>query len=1193
MGSRMSFDGWFGGFVLHLRSIVRSSFNGRSTAQERPAQPGRSRAPAMLSLLVALPLTISTHVNAGSPFGPPGVDTSIDLSAMGAKFPKRTNETKEGEILVRFKDSVSPADRDASHPRRGNLKLRELKRSGVHQVLVSPEQTLEAALASYRNDPGVAYAEPNYAIQAMVTPNEPAFNQLWGLNNTGQTLGVPGADIRALSAWGITTGSSNVVVMVIDSGVDYTHPDLAANIWVNPGEIPGDGIDNDGNGYIDDVYGIDVVNGDSDPKDDYGHGTHVAGTIGAVGNNSLGVVGVNWNVKILPCKILDALGGGSIADAVTCLEYARELKARGVNIVATNNSYGGLAPFSQTMRDAIDAQRDILFVAAAGNFGIDNDTVDFFPANFKAPNVISVAATDKSDLMPDFTDFGRRTVHIGAPGVEITSTVPFNNYLSANGTSMAAPHVAGLAALLKAQTPSRDWRAIKNLLLSGGDVKPALTNKTITGRRLNAANAMTCADRPLFSVVAVPAAFTVNVANTVSVLSVNCASAAGPVTATTSSGQTFTLLDDGVAPDDAAGDGIFTATWTPAQGFSFIDFSSPAGSERLGAVDLTLTAVSGPTSATTGDAVTVSVTVSNPSATPAPASTINLYLSIDGIITDTDTIVGSAATPPLAAGEQAVVVADTTIPAAMQAGSYFLGAIVDPANTIDEGDETNNARAGNTIAIANIAGDLTVTTASGPATAFTGDNVTLSATVANSGSGNAGASSLYFFLATDPNVTGTYTLVGAAPVSALAAGATQPVSGSFALPTALPAATYTLVAYADGGNVVAESNENNNSRLGNLITTTTRSVDLTVTAVGAPKSVKDGASATFTATVKNVGSATAPSSTLGWYLSTDGVIATDDIPVATATVQSLSSGASASVSATVTIPADVPSGNYVVGAIADPANLVAETDETNNTRSYNRSLSLSFSSDLLMLDVSGPSTAVTGQDVTLSGTMRNQGGSAINQPINVGFYVSTDPVITTADQLIATTQVSSLANRTSVPVSVTATLRTDLTAGTYYIGAIADYDGAVAESDNNNNSVTGNAVAVTYGPDLTMTAVGAPATLTRTQTFTANGTLNNLGQGTYGSLSDLGKPLGGALRVGFYISTNPSVTANDTLIGSTTLTVVPAGSSTPLSVSVTLPPKLKAGTYYIGAIADDTGVLHESNEINNATTAANMVVVQP
>jgi subtilisin family serine protease len=1139
----------------------------------------RTRLLALISLLAVQPLLPSTEANAGA-FG--------DLTSFAKKFPKKDKEPKEGQMLVKFKASVPTATRDAKHVKEGHVKMRELKRSGVHAVQLAPSQTIEEAIARYRADPDVEYAEPNYVLRAMLTPNEPTYiNLLWGLNNTAQFPGgTPGADIKAPLAWDFTTGSAGVVVMVIDSGVEYTHQDLAANMWVNPGEIPGNGIDDDGNGYVDDVFGIDVVNGDTDPTDDFGHGTHVAGTLGAVGNNSLGVVGVNWNVKILPCKILDSLGEGTVADAVTCLEYARDLKARGVNIVATNNSYGGAGAFSQTMADAIDAQRDILFVAAAGNtelVGNDNDRVPFYPAGFDLPNVISVAATDHTDAKANFSHFGRRSVHIGAPGVNIWSTLNFNQYTNANGTSMAAPHVAGVAALLKAQTPARDWRQIKNLILSGGDPKPSMTGTTVSGRRVNAFNAVSCANRALFSVVKLPAAFTVGTASTVSALSINCGAGAGPVTATTSAGQNFTLLDDGVAPDAAAGDGVFTATWTPTQAFAFIDFTSVAGTERVSSVDLTLNAVGGPVNANRGDVVALSATLANPSSAAAPASTVNFYLSIDGIITTADTLLGSVATPALAGGAQQALTANLAIPATLATGNYFIGAIVDPANTITEGNETNNARSGNVIAVGSISVDLSISAVSGPTTAFTGDPVTVAATVANLGTTAAAATTLNFYLSSDAVIGTSDTLFATVAVPALAGGASTVVSAVAPIPVDLPPGNYFHGAIVDPNGTIIEIGKANNSRAGNTVGTSTRSVDLTMTAVSGPSTAKDGQTITLTGTVKNQGTSTAPASTIRWYLSTDNIITTADTPLVSLVTASLAGGASRAVSATATVPTSVPAGTYFIGAISDPDNVLAETNNTNNARASIGTVVVSYSADLVLTALAGPSAAATGQNVSFTGTLKNQGLGAINQSVKVGFYVSTNATITTDDRLITTTSVASIAAGQSIPLSVTATLRTGLAAGTYYIGAIADYDNVRAESSESNNALAANTITVTYGPDLVMTAVAAPASATRGQAVTLTGTVKNQGVGAFGALTDQdGSSSGATVRVGFYLSTNSRITANDRRIGTVSLSAIPAGASIALTVNAAIPSDLAPGTYYIGAIADDTGALRESIEVNNA-----------
>jgi hypothetical protein len=359
-------------------------------------------------------------------------------------------------------------------------------------------------------------------------------------------------------------------------------------MWVNSEEYYGiAGIDDDGNGYIDDIYGIDtfVHSTDNDPMDELGHGTHIAGTIGAVGNNGIGLVGVNWDVQIMACKFMGPFGTGPVSSAIECLEYVRYWKDKGLNIVATNNSWGG--PYSKALYDTINAQRDILFFTSAGNRGQDNDVIPRYPAAFSLPNVLAVASTDHDDEKVPSSNFGRRSVHIGAPGEKIFSTLPeythwgdsFYGHLS--GTSMASPHGAGIAALLKSKKPNRDWRSIKNLILSGGDSVESLEGITITGKKANAYGALNCKDTTVFSVLNFPYEYILYEPVLLSSLSINCDDSVGPVLVSTSWGETIELYDDGVAPDMASDDGIFAAEWTPDTDFGMLFFSSSAGSETV------------------------------------------------------------------------------------------------------------------------------------------------------------------------------------------------------------------------------------------------------------------------------------------------------------------------------------------------------------------------------------------------------------------------------------------------------------------------------------------------------------------------------------------------------------------------------------------------------------------------------------
>jgi subtilisin family serine protease len=481
--------------------------------------------------------------------------------------PSAGAEFVRGELIVKLRDGGSAARLSAVLDTLGASRARGFETvDGLYVVKLPENLGVAAARQLVKALDGIAYAEPNYIVHSQVTPNDPSFGDLWGLHNTGQQGGTPGADIHAPEAWDVTTGSSTVVVATLDTGIDYTHPDLVANMFRNEADCNGDGVDDDGNGYVDDCYGIDLVNHDSDPMDDNNHGTHTAGTVGAAGNNGVGVVGVNWNVKLMPCKFLGSSGSGSTADAVSCLNYVAMMKDRGVNIVATNNSWGG-GDYSQALYDAIDAQRQrgILFIAAAGNLASDNDVTVNYPANYDLPNIIAVASTTRTDERSGFSSYGRHTVHLGAPGSEILSTTPNNTYSTMSGTSMATPHVTGVAALLKAQDPSRDWRAIRNLILAGGDTTASMSSGTISGKRLNAFGSLSCSTATVFSrlkPIANAVTTTVGAPITISALNIKCANGNGNVTVAVSpGGSVLTLTDDGSAPDQSAGDGIYSASF--------------------------------------------------------------------------------------------------------------------------------------------------------------------------------------------------------------------------------------------------------------------------------------------------------------------------------------------------------------------------------------------------------------------------------------------------------------------------------------------------------------------------------------------------------------------------------------------------------------------------------------------------------
>lgn len=397
-------------------------------------------------------------------------------------------EYVSNELLVKFHPGVSASRAKRIIQKTGSNILHNYRLTDLKRIQV-PAEKLKNIQARLERFTEVAYVEKNYIRYLDTTPNDPDASLLWGLHNVGQTGGTTDADIDAPEAWDISTGSPDITVAIIDSGVDYNHPDLAANMWVNEDEIPGNNIDDDNNGYVDDIYGWDFSGNDNNPMDDVaacgGHGTHTAGTVGAVGDNGVGVVGVNWDVSIMALKagrpLLGILCTLNDADTLEAVEYAA---ANGA--LVSNNSYGG-GGYNQAVFDTIRAAKQHLFVAAAGNEGRDNDTRPSYPANYNLDNIVSVAASDHNDLLADFSNYGVTTVDLSAPGVSILSTVPGNNYENMSGTSMASPHVAGAAALMLAADPTLTTNELKWRLMAEGD---PVGHPTITGARLNVFQSM-------------------------------------------------------------------------------------------------------------------------------------------------------------------------------------------------------------------------------------------------------------------------------------------------------------------------------------------------------------------------------------------------------------------------------------------------------------------------------------------------------------------------------------------------------------------------------------------------------------------------------------------------------------------------------------------------------------------------------
>lgn len=412
-----------------------------------------------------------------------------------------------GELLVKF-SSVTRSLSAESNALVGAETVQQIDNDGLERVRLPEGLTVEAAIAVYNTLNGVEYAQPNFYYHRLATPNDPLFSQanMYGLFK-----------IHAPEAWDLSTGSSSVVVADLDTGMRLDHEDLGANVWTNSREIPGNGVDDDSNGYVDDVYGWDFYFGDANPGDidvdgmghifSGPHGSHTAGTIGAGGNNALGVTGINWAVKLMTVKIFNNIESPddttSSAMLVQAYNYVRMMKDRGVNVVATNNSYGGCSEacgYDQATKNAIDALGDagVVNVFAAGNSNQNNDSFPSYPVSYTSPSIIGAAASDSNDTRASFSSYGLTTVDLAAPGVNILSTVP-GGYANFSGTSMATPHVTGAVALLSAYHPELSAASLKASILNNVDVITPWSTMTAnglvpslvkTGGRLNVYQAM-------------------------------------------------------------------------------------------------------------------------------------------------------------------------------------------------------------------------------------------------------------------------------------------------------------------------------------------------------------------------------------------------------------------------------------------------------------------------------------------------------------------------------------------------------------------------------------------------------------------------------------------------------------------------------------------------------------------------------
>jgi subtilisin family serine protease len=455
-------------------------FEGMKSRIGRHKQPSRSirGTGAWLSGVVILFLLIGgTSIGLVGQDGPP-------------QWPTGPEEYHPQRILIQSKEDVSASDLNQFHLDRGSQVLRTFPQTDRIQVVHLPDQaSVPEMVALYLQSGMVEFAEPDYRLYLAAEPNDPRYidGSLWHLHNTGQSGGVADADIDAPEGWDTTRHAEEVIVAIVDTGIRYTHEDLAANMWVNPGEIA-DGKDTDGNGYVDDIHGINATANNGNPIDALGHGTQVAGLAGAVGSNAKGITGVAWSVRLMALRFFDDAGNGYVSDAIACIDYARK---HGADII--NASFGSPS-YSSSLYSAINSCRSagIILVAAAGNDGTNNDSTPFYPASYNLDNIVAVTATTRTDALASYSNYGATTVDLGAPGSDLYTTYHSSDsaYVRNSGTSLATPVTAGAFALLKARHPTDTYLEWIDRVFAAVDPLPSLQGKCVTGGRLNLANAL-------------------------------------------------------------------------------------------------------------------------------------------------------------------------------------------------------------------------------------------------------------------------------------------------------------------------------------------------------------------------------------------------------------------------------------------------------------------------------------------------------------------------------------------------------------------------------------------------------------------------------------------------------------------------------------------------------------------------------
>ncbi len=1152
--------------------------------------------------------------------------------------------------------------------------------SNIYVVEVPAESDIEAIVQEFQSDPHVEYAQPDYIAETNMVPNDPyyssigswgqTYDDLWGLKN-----------IQAEQAWDTTQGEG-VVVAVVDTGLDYNHPDIAANVWTNPGEIANNNIDDDGNGKVDDVRGWDFIGHDAyypapdnDPMDAHGHGTHVSGTIAAVGNNNLGIIGVAPKSKIMPLKGLDDGGSGYISDLADAIVYAAQ---NGADVISNSWGCAGGCPINPVAEDAI---RTAYGLGAVVVFAAGNDSADvsnYSPQNMTNPKPVVVSAITQDDMPAYFTNYGA-LVDVAAPGgngssdpynvlsllaansyysQKLTTYIVGSNYLRVAGTSMACPHVSGLAALVIANRPSFTNGEVRQVLMLSTDDVSSIGRDLYTGAgRINATRALLVESIPKIEAriitPASPSSYNQQQMSTVAVIG-------------TAKGEDFKQYElfygHGIAPTAwiALGSPVPTIVENGSLGTWLINDLS-VGTYLLRLVVHSLDGRTIEELAQVGIENVRQISL-NPtySIVSKPAISGDRIVWEDGrnwnvsrndiylydLSTNTEQQITASPydeVSPAISGNRIIWRGWRDWENGADIYLYDLSTNTERQITNDSNDQVSPVIDGDRIAwlddrhfevwVANWAiylYDLAVNAESrvtGPDAIPYSDLFLLDKNLNVSGGRIVWADGRNYQMSTEKISAEDIYLYD------LFSNTERQITGWLPIPVELqhqyaPAISGDRIVWEDWRNgnldiylydlatnterqittdrndqvrpaiagdlIVWEDWRNGNCDiyLYDLATNTEHRITTNLwgdsfPAVSGKKIVWiredpiDGDD-NFTPRIymhefnrppdlASIGDKTVNEG----QLLTFTVFASDmDGDALTYSASGLPAGAvfDAATQVFSWTPSFTQSGSYSV-----------TFDVSDGTFSVSETITITVVDvpmpDLVMTQISGPASAATGTKVDLVNTVKNKGVSSAGS-FYVGFYLSTDAVITTSDTYLGRRSVSGLAAGAKKSATTSVMIPAALAAGTYYIGAIADCNNARAETDETNNALAGNTITLTIGADLVVSAINGPASTTRGTSVSLADTVTNQGTGSSGSS-----------YVGFYLSTDAKITKADTRIGRRFVSALAAGASSSATTNVTIPATAPVGTYYIGAIADYTNTAKENNETNNAR-AGNTISIQ-